>query len=170
MRDLIIAAVTMCLLFQTAVIAEGKGHCTPTPSDEIGPFYKPRAPVRDKIGTGYILSGIVRSAATCRPISGARIEFWQAGQQGDYNDAYRATIFSDQNGQYRLETDFPSPYAGRPPHIHILVDVKGYAGLITQHYPVAGTRRAKFDLVLLPEMLSDVSEVSCSIRYPVSRF
>jgi hypothetical protein len=35
-----------------------------------------------------------------------------------------------------------------PPHIHILVELKNYAGLITRHYPKSGKRKASFDLVL----------------------
>jgi hypothetical protein len=33
--------------------------CTPTPWDEIGPFYRPNAPERNSIGKGYALSGTV---------------------------------------------------------------------------------------------------------------
>jgi hypothetical protein len=47
-----------------------------------------------------------------------------------------------------LNETVPPSYARRPPHIHILVDMKNYAGLITQHYPKAGNREASFDLVL----------------------
>lgn len=125
--------------------------CAPTPQDEIGPFYRPNAPLRTKIGRGYVLKGTVLSAATCKPVPGARIEFWQAGPDGNYSDAYRATIISDSLGRYRLETSFPPPYASRPPHIHILVDMRGYAGLITQHYPRAGRSRATLDLTMETE-------------------
>jgi protocatechuate 3,4-dioxygenase beta subunit len=127
------------------------GGCTPTPFDEIGPFYRPNAPVRSRIGSGYTLHGVILDAENCKPIPGARIEFWQAGPDGRYGDDWRATVFSDQSGRYRLETAFPPPYARRPPHIHILVDVKGYAGLITQHYPGSGKRTARLDLVLRRE-------------------
>lgn len=125
--------------------------CTPTPHDEIGPFYSPNAPLRDRIGSGYVLQGTVRSAATCKSIPGARIEFWQAGPDGQYSDAYRATIIADRRGRYRLTTSVPPPYARRPAHIHILVDMRGYAGLITQHYPKAGKRKATLDLVMETE-------------------
>lgn len=126
-------------------------RCTPTPWDEIGPFYRPNAPVRDRIGTGYELSGTVRSAKDCSPLPNARIEFWQAGPNGSYDEAHRATIHTDRKGHYHLKTDFPPPYAQRPPHIHILVDAKGFEGLITQHYPKRGLRKATFDLVLVPD-------------------
>jgi protocatechuate 3,4-dioxygenase beta subunit len=143
---LLAAAVTILLCGS----AEAR-RCTPTPHDEIGPFYRPNAPVRSQIGSGYVLKGTVRSAATCKPIPGARIEFWQAGPDGSYSDDLRATIFADSRGRYRLTTALPPPYARRPPHIHILVDMRGYAGLITQHYPKAGKNGATFDLVIETE-------------------
>ena len=125
--------------------------CSPTPWDEIGPFYRPNAPVRETIGTGYVLRGTVRSADGCRPPPNVRIEIWQVGPGGKYDNDHRATIFSDWNGRYRLETSFPPPYGPRPSHIHILVDAKGFEGLITQHYPKKGKKGATFDLVLEPE-------------------
>lgn len=128
-----------------------KKECTATRQDEIGPFYRPGAPRRTSMGKGYLLEGTVRSTRGCRPIAGARIEVWQAGPGGVYDETHRATLYSDRRGRYRLETSVPPPYLRRPPHIHILVDAAGYAGLITQHYPVAGTRTARFDLVLEPE-------------------
>ena len=90
----------------------------------------------------------MRDASTCRPVAGARIEFWQAGPGGVYDNRLRATVYSDQKGRYRLETSMPPPYAGRPPHIHILVDRRGYAGLITQHYPRSGSKGTSMDLVM----------------------
>lgn len=146
----LISASLFLLLFFTSTSALA-ASCPPTPWDEIGPFYSPNAPVRDTIGKGYLLSGTVRSSANCSPIAGARIEFWQAGPDGRYGDAYRATVYSDKRGRYRLETFQAVPYANRPPHIHILVDVKAFEGLVTQHYPKRGTKGARLDLVLVPE-------------------
>ena len=124
--------------------------CPPTEPDEVGPFYKPNAPVRSQIGTGYLLTGTVRSAADCRPIAKARVEVWQAGPAGEYDEAHRATLYADARGNYRLETHFPPPYLTRPSHIHILVEAPGFRRLITQHYPKKGARQATFDLVLVP--------------------
>jgi protocatechuate 3,4-dioxygenase beta subunit len=143
-------SVSAVLLVSSVPVA-GAQKCRPTPWDEIGPFYRPNAPLRARLGSGYVLSGTVRSAADCRPLPGARIEFWQAGTNGEYDDAHRGAIIADSQGRYRLETDFPAGYARRPPHIHILVDMRGFAGLITQHYPKSGTKSATFDLVLEPE-------------------
>jgi protocatechuate 3,4-dioxygenase beta subunit len=146
-----VAAIIAALSAQAEPASAAAWKCTPNPQDEIGPFYRPNAPLRTKIGRGYVLKGTVRSAATCRPIPGARIEFWQVGPDGNYGDAYRATIITDRRGHYRLTTSVPPPYARRPSHIHLLVDMRGYAGLITQHYPKAGKWSADLDLVLETE-------------------
>lgn len=143
-----LTCVLSVLLILHEVHASTPLKCSPTRQDEIGPFYRPKAPVRSTIGKGYVLWGVVRDATTCLPVSGARIEFWQAGPNGEYGDAYRATVFSDSKGHYRLQTSTPPPYASRPSHIHILVDMRGYAGLITQHYPKSGRKGARMDLVM----------------------
>jgi protocatechuate 3,4-dioxygenase beta subunit len=126
-------------------------NCTPTPADALGPFYVPNAPVRDKVGEGYVLSGVVRSADGCAPIPDATIEIWMAGPDGNYADEYRATLFSDENGAYRFESHIPPPYSGRPPHHHLRVTAEGFQTLVTQNYPLPNQTEAAFDLVLLPE-------------------
>jgi protocatechuate 3,4-dioxygenase beta subunit len=127
----------------------GEG-CPPTESDALGPFYKPGAPERASVGRGYVLSGVVKSAGSCTPIAGAQVEFWLAGPDGNYDDDHRATLFVDDTGSYRFESNFPPKYAFRPPHIHLRVTAKGYQTLVTQHYPVAGQTQGTFDLVLAP--------------------
>ena len=129
---------------------EGPGSCEPTPSDALGPFYKPDAPLRERVGEGYLLNGVVRSSSDCAPIPGAQIEIWMAGPDGEYADEYRATLFSDEQGAYRFESHFPPSYSGRPPHHHLRISAQGYQTLVTQHYPVEGVNEAVFDLVLVP--------------------
>jgi protocatechuate 3,4-dioxygenase beta subunit len=123
--------------------------CNPTEPDMLGPFYEPGAPVRTSVGSGYELSGAVLTAEECKPIPSARIEFWLANPRGEYDDAHRATVFAGQRGRYRLESNVPVSYGGRPPHIHIRVRAPGYEELVTQHYPERGRRKASFDLVLV---------------------
>jgi protocatechuate 3,4-dioxygenase beta subunit len=125
--------------------------CEPTPRDMLGPYYEPDAPVREQVGEGYLLEGLVKSAADCSPIEGARIEFWQAGPDGVYHDAYRATVIADEAGRYRFETDVPAGYGFRPPHIHVRISAQGFGTLVTQHYPQPGADSASFDLVLIPD-------------------
>lgn len=125
-------------------------RCLPTAPDADGPFYRPGAPVRNQIGTGYLLMGEVRSAVDCRPIGGARLEIWMTGPDGSYEERWRATLFSRQDGRYFFVSHFPGRYGSRPPHIHLRAEVPGYRELFTQHYPLPGQGEAIFDLVLIP--------------------
>ncbi len=125
--------------------------CQPTAPDQEGPFYKAGAPLRDHVGEGYVLQGVVRSVEGCSPIAGAQIEFWMAGPDGQYTDDYRATMIVGEDGAYRFESNFPPPYSGRPSHIHVRVSAEGYQTLITQHYPKEGESSANFDLVLVAQ-------------------
>jgi catechol 1,2-dioxygenase len=125
--------------------------CKPTQPDMLGPFYEPGAPVRTSVGSGYELSGAVLAAEECKPILNARIEFWLANPRGDYDDAHRATVFAGDRGEYRLESNVPVSYGGRPPHIHVRVRAPGFEELVTQHYPERGQRKANFDLVLVAQ-------------------
>src|ERR687898_2738340 len=134
-----------------AAAAGEPADCKPTQPDMLGPFYEPGAPVRTSVGSGYVLSGAVLAAAECKPIQDARIEFWLANSRGDYDDAHQATVFADERGRYRFESNVPVSYSGRPPHIHVRVRAPGYGELITQHYPERGQRKATFDLILVEE-------------------
>lgn len=127
------------------------GPCKPTPPDALGPFYTPNAPERTSVGKGHILSGVVRTSVDCSPIAGARIECWLAGPNGKYDDDHRATMFSDREGAYKFESNFPPPYSGRPSHIHMKITAKGFRTLVTQYYPNMGKTEGEFDLVLIPE-------------------
>jgi protocatechuate 3,4-dioxygenase beta subunit len=124
--------------------------CEPTRPDMLGPFYEPNAPVRNSVGSGYVLAGTVLDAGDCEPVSGARIEFWLANPEGEYDDAHRATVPVGAGGEYRFESNVPVSYGGRPPHTHLKVTAPGYRELVTQHYPDAGQKKANFDLVLEP--------------------
>ena len=147
LRPSLSAALLLLLL---APLDAAAGTCKPTDPDELGPFYKPGAPVRASVGKGYVLVGTVRSARDCAPIKGAAIELWLAGPDGGYGDAYRATIIADGKGAYRFESHVPPPYSGRPPHIHLRVSARGFDTLVTQHYPEESRRNGTFDVVLVP--------------------
>lgn len=125
--------------------------CRPTPEDLMGPFYKPGAPVRNSVGAGYVLTGTVKSALDCLPVADARIEFWLTGSNGKYNDDHRATVFADDAGSYRFQSNIPPGYGYRPPHIHIRVSADGFKPLVTQHYPDQGDEKGHFNLVLVPD-------------------
>lgn len=139
------------LIIVSIAHARPNERCAPTPPDADGPFYRANAPIRNSIGTGYLLLGEVKSAANCAPIAGAKIEIWMTGPNGRYDDRWRATLFSRPDGRYYFQSHFPGPYGSRPPHIHLVVNAPGFAELITQHYPVADSAEAIFDLVLIPK-------------------
>jgi protocatechuate 3,4-dioxygenase beta subunit len=141
--------VLVVLLLATPVNAQTYS-CTPTSPDAQGPFYREGAPVRDSIGSGYLLLGEVKSATDCAPIAAAKIEAWTTGPDGHYDERWRATLFAGEDGRYHFESHYPRPYGSRPPHIHLLVTAPGFAELITQHYPQPGSAMAIFDLVLTP--------------------
>jgi catechol 1,2-dioxygenase len=136
---------------QSQAAAGRSSDCKPTQPDMLRPFYEPGAPVRTSVGSGYELTGTVLAAEKCQPIPDAKIEFWLANPRGDYDDAHRATVLAGESGEYRLESNVPVSYGGRPPHIHVRVRALGYEELITQHYPERGQRKANFDLVLVAE-------------------
>lgn len=137
-------------LFAAVSFAES-GKCRPTEPDELGPFYRAGAPVRSSVGKGYILNGVVRSSKDCAAIRNAQIEFWLVGPDVQYDDGHRATVFSDGKGVFRFESNYPKPYVGRPPHIHVRVSAAGFMPLVTQHYPEKGKSAGTLDLVLVPD-------------------
>jgi protocatechuate 3,4-dioxygenase beta subunit len=94
---------------------------------------------------------VVKASKNCAPVQEAKIEFWLAGPDKEYDDEHRAILFSDASGAYEFESNFPPGYFGRPSHIHIRVSAKGFKTLVTQHYPAQGQNRGVFELVLVPE-------------------
>ena len=101
-------------------------ECQPTPPDALGPFSKPEAPMRTRVGEGYVLQGVVRSTATCQPLPGVMVELWMAGPDGRYDGADRARLIAGAEGQYQFKSHVPVSYFGRPPHIHIRVSAAGH--------------------------------------------
>lgn len=124
--------------------------CEPTAFDEIGPFYQPNAPVRNKVGNGYFIKGSVLSTNKCAPLAEAKLEFWLVNSKGEYDDSHRATVIANSKGQYTFESNRPTNYVNRLPHIHMRITAKGHEELITQHYPKNGDVRVELDIVLSP--------------------
>ena len=143
------AVVAMGLLLGPSALAQPS--CAPSKPDMEGPFYTPNAPRRESTGRGFVIAGAVKSAPSCAPLGGARVEWWQANPAGQYDDAHRGSLLAGKDGVYRFETDFPPPYSGRPPHVHFKVFAPGHRTLTTQLYPKAGQTQATFDLVLAKE-------------------
>ena len=134
-----------------------QGRCGgPTPRDMEGPFYKPGAPRRASLvepgskAPRLILTGVVVSA-DCRPLAEPTLDFWHAAESGDYDHEgfrYRGVVITDAEGRYRLETNLPPPYFGRPRHIHVKVQRPGGRTLTTQLYFPGESRGAARELVV----------------------
>jgi protocatechuate 3,4-dioxygenase beta subunit len=142
----LLAVLTVLLLF--AAPGTAQPPCVPTPPDSLGPFYTPNAPERASTGRGLTVNGVVRTAAGCAPVAGARIEWWSADAKGQYQDSLRATQRADAEGRYRYETVVPGRYPGRPPHLHVRVTAPGHRTLVTQLYPKDGQTTIESDFVL----------------------
>jgi protocatechuate 3,4-dioxygenase beta subunit len=116
--------------------------CAASPAQTEGPYYTPDPPRRTSLvgngvtGTRLLLSGRVLDRQ-CRPITNARVDFWQADGNGVYdNTGYRLRGFqrTDAKGRYRLVTVVPGQYPGRTEHIHVKVTPPGGSMLTTQLY------------------------------------
>ena len=93
-------------------------NCEPTESNPGGTNnYIPDAPARRSLGDGFIITGLVRSAAGCRPLEGVRVQVWLATETGGETDN-RASVRTGADGRYRIETAPTVPQFGEP-NIHV---------------------------------------------------
>ena len=144
----------VCVLWVLAACsAAGVGaapaaRCALTPNDSGGPD-RSAGPLRAKIGTGHVLTGVVLSPS-CVPIVGARVSFWQSNAKGVYTNASRGAVMTDKAGRFRFEGPRPTAYDGRPAHIHIKVEAADYEPLFTEYFPPRGATRGTVRLVLTP--------------------
>ena len=145
---LLISLVTLWMASLSA--AEQPFACAPTVEDEMGPFYKPGAPYRHSVGTGYLLFGAVKSAEDCSPVTAAMVELWMTGPEGKYGDEWWATLFSAKNGTYYFTSHAATEFGSRRQYIHIRVTAEGFKPMVTQHYPLKDAGEGQFDLVLTP--------------------
>ncbi|MER5435213.1 dioxygenase [Streptomyces sp. NPDC002588] len=149
-----------------------------TESTVLGPFFVQDSP-------GIELGGDIAGGATGEPawvegrvtdadgnpVPGARVEVWEADDDGMYDVQYgdatlagRAHLFTDAEGRYRFWGLTPTPYpipddgpvgrlldhAGRSPmrapHLHFMVTAPGFRRLVT-HIFVAGDAGLESDSV-----------------------
>jgi protocatechuate 3,4-dioxygenase beta subunit len=149
---LVCVVVAAALLAASAAAAPVAFRCTPTPTDGFGPFGRGAPPLRAKIGTGHVLTGVVVSALDCKPLRGAQVQFWQSNAKGEYTSRLSGTVITDRSGRFRFQGPYPASYEGRPPHIHLRVFAEGHLPLLTRYEP-HGARRGSLRLVLEPAAL-----------------
>ena len=136
-----------------------------TESTVLGPFYIPDAPAYEN-GANICLDGKGEPVwvqgrvlnAKGKPIAGAKIEVWQANEDGFYDVQQkgiqpdmnlRGVFTADKDGHYSFRSAYPRHYPiphdgpvgdmltaldrnpNRPAHLHFMVSAPGYEKLIT---------------------------------------
>ncbi len=146
---------------------------TPAPTE--GPHYKANPPQRASLiepgipGDRFIVTGYVMTTG-CMPIPNARMDFWQADGNGNYdNSGYklRGYQMTGATGLYRLETVSPGLYPGRTRHIHVKVNAPNGRVLTTQIYfpdEPANQRDGIFNAALLTTLV-DTPGVKTAVFY-----
>src|SRR5689334_3505692 len=147
-----VSAVAIATIVSSAAPAAAsvRAQCAPTPNQNFGRD-PGLIPLRAKIGSGHVLTGVVLSPA-CTPLAGATVSFWQSNRKGIYNAAGRGAVKTDKLGRFRFEGPMPVAYDGRPGHIHIKVEARDYETLYTEYEP-HGSTHGNVRLVLVPAAL-----------------
>jgi protocatechuate 3,4-dioxygenase beta subunit len=138
-----------------------------TEATVFGPFFVEGSPrielggdiAGSAMGTPCWVEGVVTDAQGT-PLAGARIEVWEADDDGKYDVQYadgrvagRAHLFTDDQGRYSFWGIVPTPYpipddgpvgqmlraVGRSPlrasHLHVMVTAPGCRRLVTHIFP-----------------------------------
>jgi protocatechuate 3,4-dioxygenase beta subunit len=138
-----------------------------TPATTEGPYFKEGSPERTSFlesgieGTKFLLTGYVLNT-NCQPVSRAKLEFWHAGSEGDYdNQGYRLRghQFTDAQGRYRLETIATGEYTGRTRHVHVKVQPPNASELTTQLFFPGDSGNAR-DNIFREALLMQVQDTS----------
>lgn len=160
------------------VAVNNEAYANATEATVFGPFFVNDAPEIQNgedmsfgaVGEPCWVEGSVRDTHG-NPIAGARIEVWEADEDGFYDVQYsddrtaaRAHLFSDAEGNYRFwgltPTPYPIPYDGpvgkmleavgrspmRASHLHFMVTAPDFRRLVT-HIFVRGDELLKWDAV-----------------------
>lgn len=108
--------------------------------------YIPDAPRRDSLGRGFVITGLVRSAAGCRPLEGVRVQVWLATETGGEQDN-RASVRTGADGRYRIETA-PTVAQFGEPNIHVGYDDDEYRAVFIRRVVDLDDERAVVNLTL----------------------
>lgn len=114
-----------------------------TPANELGPFYKKRAPETAMLraagdpGMPLSVSGQILDTRG-EKLPNVVVEVWQTDHLGHYDldgYRYRAKLPADSSSNYKFESVMPGHYPDRVcQHIHYLVTAPGHKPLVTQLY------------------------------------
>lgn len=200
-QEFILLSDTLGASMQTIAI-NNQAHENATEATVFGPFFVDDAPLveigGDIAGTATgqpcWVEGTVTDTAG-NPVAGARIEVWEADEDGFYDVQYddgrtagRAHLFSDAEGKYSFWGVTPTPYpiphdgpvgkmleaTGRSPmrasHLHFMVSHEGYRTLVT-HIFVRGDELVDSDSVfgVKESLIKNFKEVPAGTPTPNGR-
>ena len=105
------------------VPAQAKSAFAPTKTMRGGANnYRPGAPLVDKLGDGFFMSGKVLKAGTGEPLEGIRIQIWAATTiGGEREPRNHGSVLTKADGSYQLEMEQIVPNFGQP-HAHLAYD------------------------------------------------
>jgi protocatechuate 3,4-dioxygenase beta subunit len=128
----------------------------PSPGMELKPTKRTLAAA--SIGSPLVVTGVIRGT-DCAPLQGATVEMHQTNGNGRYGPRIdgrdvccylQATVRTDEQGRYTLDTVYPRGYDGGPSHIHFAFGHPDTQGLVTELVFDAPTDEAEYDITLRP--------------------
>ena len=137
-----------CIVFSLSLLfclSASADDCIPTAHRTTGTHYEPVTQQKGDISKGLMVTGQVLSMPDCKPVAHAKVAHWQAGENGRYTDRLRAYLFTDNNGRYQFETEWP---VLNPPHIHFIVTTQTHEILETQWIGHDRKNEINFNMVL----------------------
>jgi hydroxyquinol 1,2-dioxygenase len=177
-QELILLSDVLGASMQTITV-NNAAYGDATEATVLGPFRTEHAPAIEQggdisgsaSGMPCWVEGVVTSVDG-RPLAGARLEVWEADDQGLYDVQYgdgrvagRAYLEADQEGRYRFWALKPTPYpipddgpvgmmlraVGRSPvrasHLHFMVTAPGHRRLVTHIFVEGDEQLARGDSV-----------------------
>ena len=200
-QEFILLSDVLGLSMQTIAV-NNEAHGDATEATVFGPFFvegSPEVAIGGDIAAGAAgqpcwVEGVVTDVAG-KPVPGARIEVWEADDDGRYDVQYsdgrvaaRGHLFSDDEGRYAFWGVTPTPYpiphdgpvgdllaaTGRSPmrtaHLHFMVSAEGLHTLVT-HIFVRGDAYLDRDAVfgVKPSLVKDFTPQDAGTPTPDGR-
>jgi protocatechuate 3,4-dioxygenase beta subunit len=126
----------------------------PGPGWDVKPTKRTLAAAR--IGDPLVVTGVV-TGTDCEPLAGTTVQAHQTNGNGRYGPRQddrdlccylQATLLTDDEGRYTLDTVMPRGYDGGPAHIHFSFGHPEAEGLVTELVFDAPTDQAEYDITL----------------------
>lgn len=113
--------------------------------------YRPNAPLVESLGSGFIMSGMVRKAGSGEPLPNVRIQIWAATTRGGEREpSNHGSVMTLTDGSFRLELEQIVPNFGQP-HAHLAYDDPAFETVFLRPVmPSASDTSLQADFILAP--------------------